>query len=85
MKSWLLAGAISVVAAVVAALAFGVWKNTNFVDGQSDRLTMEGTFTNGFYDQGMDKDGQNKGIKDVGFMRRCPTSTSRPCASWISA
>ena len=68
MKSWLLAGAISVVAAVVAALAFGVWKNTNFVDGQSDRLTMEGTFTNGFYDQGMDKDGQNKGIKDVGFM-----------------
>lgn len=68
MKSWLLAGAISVVAAVVAALAFGVWKNTNFVDGQSDRLTMEGTFTKGFYDQGLDKDGQNKGIKDVGFM-----------------
>lgn len=68
MKDWLFAGAISLVAAVAAALAFGAWKNSDFVDGQSDRLTMEGTFTQGFYDQGMDKDGQNKGIKDVGFM-----------------
>jgi hypothetical protein len=63
MKSWLLAGAISVVAAIVAALAFGVWKKTDFVDGQSDRLRMEGTFVDGFYDQG-----QGKGIPDVGFI-----------------
>lgn len=63
MKDWLLAGGISVVAAVAAALAFGAWKNSDFVDGQSDRLTMEGTFVNGFYDQG-----GNKGIKDVGFI-----------------
>ena len=59
MKSWLLAGAISLVAAIVAALAFGAWKNSDFVDGQSDRLRMEGTFVNGFYDQG---------IEDVGFI-----------------
>jgi hypothetical protein len=59
MKSWVLAGAISLVAAVVAALAFGAWKNSDFVDGQSDRLRMEGTFVNGFYDQG---------IEDVGFI-----------------
>lgn len=59
MKSWLLAGAISLVAAVVAALAFGVWKRSDFVDLQSDRLRIEGTFVNGFYDQG---------IKDVGFI-----------------
>jgi hypothetical protein len=59
MKSWLLAGAISLVAAVVSALAFGAWKNSDFVDGQSDRLRMEGTFVNGFYDQGID---------DVGFI-----------------
>lgn len=63
MREWLLAGAISLVAAVAAALAFGAWKNSDFVDGQSDRLTMEGTFVNGFYDQG-----NNKGIKDVGFI-----------------
>lgn len=63
MKSWLLAGAISLVAAVVAALAFGVWKKTDFVDGQSDRLRMEGTFVDGFYDQN-----QGKGIPDVGFI-----------------
>ncbi len=63
MKDWLLAGAISLVAAVAAALAFGAWKNSDFVDGQSDRLTMEGTFVDGFYDQG-----DNKGIKDVGFI-----------------
>ncbi len=68
MKDWLFAGAISLVAAVAAALAFGAWKNIDFVDGQSDRLTMEGTFTKGFYDQGRDQDGQFKGIKDVGFM-----------------
>jgi hypothetical protein len=68
MKDWLFAGAISLVAAVAAALAFGAWKNSDFVDGQSDRLTMEGTFTNGFYDQGRDSDGQFKGIEDVGFM-----------------
>lgn len=68
MKDWLLAGAISLVAAVAAALAFGAWKNSDFVDGQSDRLTMEGTFTNGFYDQGRASDGQFKGIKDVGFI-----------------
>lgn len=68
MKDWLFAGAISLVAAVAAALAFGAWKNSDFVDGQSDRLTMEGTFTNGFYDQGRDPDGQFKGIKDVGFI-----------------
>jgi len=61
MKSWLLAGVISLVAAVVAALAFGARKNSDFVDGQSDRLRMEGTFVNGFYDQG---------IKDVGWS--CP-------------
>lgn len=59
MKSWLLAGAISLCAAVVAALAFGALKNSDFVDGQSDRLRMEGTFVNGFYDQGID---------DVGFI-----------------
>ncbi len=59
MKSRVLAGAISLVAAVVAALAFGAWKNSDFVDGQSDRLRMEGTFVNGFYDQG---------IEDVGFI-----------------
>ena len=29
---------------------------------------MEGTFTKGFYDQGMDKDGLNRGIADVGFI-----------------
>ncbi len=59
MRSWLLAGVISLVAAVAAALAFGAWKNSDFVDGQSDRLRMEGTFVNGFYDQGID---------DVGFI-----------------
>lgn len=63
MKDWLLAGAISLLAAVAAALAFGAWKNSDFVDGQSDRLSMEGTFVNGFYDQG-----DNKGIADVGFI-----------------
>jgi hypothetical protein len=68
MKDWLLAGALSVVAAVAAALAFGAWKNSDFVDGQSDRLTMEGTFTNGFYDQGRGEDGQFRGLADVGFM-----------------
>lgn len=68
MKSWLLAGAISLVSAIVAALTFGAWKNSDFVDGSSDRLGMEGTFTKGFYDQGPGGDGQNRGIPDVGFM-----------------
>jgi len=61
MRRWLLAVFINVGAAVLAALAFGVWKrlSPDLVDQGGVPTQMEGSIVAGFYDQKLD---------DVGFI-----------------
>ena len=59
MKRWVLAGTVSLGAAVVAVLTFGMWKRSDLVDQGNEKTHMEGSIVAGFYDQG---------IEDVGFI-----------------
>ena len=61
-RRWLTAAAVNLGAAVLAALAFALWKRADLVDQGNDETRMEGSITlGGFYDQGME---------DVGFITR---------------
>jgi hypothetical protein len=61
-RRWLAAAAVNLGAALLAVLAFGIWKRADLVDQGNDQTRMEGSITaGGFYDQGME---------DVGFITR---------------